>query len=517
MVVANVDHHPAPLIGLFFDSPLQHVFHSGLPCTPAFAPAHRSNPDLVAAILSGDFFLTTLQARDHQQALWSVLDARGGYLLLRGGGTLLALLNPLARRCERIFDLRDTHIFDDDDYLEGCGLRSSSRSWEWAAIGSSPHGWMSRTIPMVISLDNGMRVGNFIYWPYRNRSYVVVLDPDPNNPRLFVEMIPPLLNLNGFRSSVLGQINGGNMCIAYSNGFNIGFMLRQEYGLDAGAWANIRVLNLTDPINAKFPPLPENRLEIAAMRGSILYLTTSEMFHGPHVLSWWDRDTQYEVNRVVGLPTDIPFRSRVSTVLMGSTTATTPLSAVITIAPLSWPPGRAPRASEKVAEAEEGKVLFDHPLTPRCSRWCPKYKQPILFILFQADMESAMEQEVLESEEPKSVAAVVADILTKECPSSRFLQNVGLESTSKKKFNRSASALDAHVQELEYKLEKERQVAELMREELVEAKKKSEEANAARAAEYQLLLKRVEDTDARAKASDAKFARLIDLFEGKIA
>ena len=57
------------------------------------------------------------------------------------------------------------------------------------------------------------------------------------------------------------------------------------------------------------------------------------------------------------------------------------------------------------------------------------------FFKCQADMESAMEQEVLENEEPKSAAAVVADILTKECPSSRFLQNVGLQSTSKKKFN----------------------------------------------------------------------------------
>ncbi|KAI4997472.1 hypothetical protein ZWY2020_052814 [Hordeum vulgare] len=128
-----------------------------------------------------------------------------------------------------------------------------------------------------------------------------------------------------------------------------------------------------------------------------------------------------------------------------------------------------------------------------------------------------MEQEVIENEEPKSVAAVVAGILTKECPSSRFLQNVGVQSTSKKKFNRSASALDAHVQDLEYRLEKERQAVELMREELVEAKKNSEEVDATRAAEYQLLLKRVEDTNVRAKASDAKFARLIDLFEGKIA
>ncbi|KAE8784560.1 hypothetical protein D1007_41859 [Hordeum vulgare] len=52
-----------------------------------------------------------------------------------------------------------------------------------------------------------------------------------------------------------------------------------------------------------------------------------------------------------------------------------------------------------------------------------------------ADMESAMELELRESGEQKSVAAVVAGILTKECPSSKFLQNVGLESTSKKKLN----------------------------------------------------------------------------------
>ncbi|EMS65907.1 hypothetical protein TRIUR3_35319 [Triticum urartu] len=131
-----------------------------------------------------------------------------------------------------------------------------------------------------------MRVGNFIYWPHQDRAYVVVLDPDPNNPRLFVEMIPPLLNLEGFPSSILGQINGDNMCIAYSNGFNIGFMLRQEDGLDAGAWANIRVFNLADPVNAKIAQSPENRLKIAAMRGSILYLTTTAMFT-PQSVSWF--------------------------------------------------------------------------------------------------------------------------------------------------------------------------------------------------------------------------------------
>ena len=41
---------------------------------------------------------------------------------------------------------------------------------------------------------------------------------------------------------------------------------------------------------------------------------------------------------------------------------------------------------------------------------------------FLPDMESAMEQEVPEGGEPKSVASIVADILTKESPYSTFLR-----------------------------------------------------------------------------------------------
>ncbi|KAE8815978.1 hypothetical protein D1007_06517 [Hordeum vulgare] len=66
-------------------------------------------------------------------------------------------------------------------------------------------------------------------------------------------------------------------------------------------------------------------------------------------------------------------------------------------------------------------------------------------------------------------------------------------------------------------IEKERQACELMREELVEVKKKSGEAEAACVVEYQLLLKRAEAIDARAEANDARFSRLMDLFKGKIA
>ncbi|KAI4996851.1 hypothetical protein ZWY2020_052194 [Hordeum vulgare] len=63
-------------------------------------------------------------------------------------------------------------------------------------------------------------------------------------------------------------------------------------------------------------------------------------------------------------------------------------------------------------------------------------------------------------------------------------------------------------------IEKERQACELMREELVEVKKKSGEAEAACVVEYQLLLKRAQAIDARAEANDARFSRLMDLFKG---
>ncbi|XBI63675.1 hypothetical protein VPH35_044039 [Triticum aestivum] len=265
-------------------------------CIPAFAPARRNDPELVAAILSGDFFLTTLQARDGPEAYWIVYDAHGGYLLLKKlGELLLALLNPLARWCERFFDLSDAHIFDDDDDREGngqflhAGLICDDENPESFRIFCLVAHGKFRLRAAVFSSFLGIGGDWFLSpWldPYRNRAYVVVLDPDPNNPRLFVEMIPPLLNLDGFPSSILGQINGVNMCIAYSKGFNIGFMLRQEDGLDAGAWVTIRVFNLTDEVRRKLGYLT-NGLEIVAMQGSIVYFTTSQMFHPLEYTCWF--------------------------------------------------------------------------------------------------------------------------------------------------------------------------------------------------------------------------------------
>ncbi|EMS57265.1 hypothetical protein TRIUR3_34355 [Triticum urartu] len=200
-----IDLHPAPLLSLFFGTPFPNVPHNDFQCIPAFAPARRNDPELMAAILSGDFFLTTLQVHDGPEAYWIVYDAHGGYLLLKKlGELLLALLNPLARWCERFFDLRDAHLFLVAHgkfrlravvFSSFLGIGGDWFLSPWLDVPhADPEGGQDDLLP-----ESGMRVGNFIYWPYRKR-------------------------------------------------FNIGFMLRQEDGLDAGAWVTIRVFNLTDEI-----------------------------------------------------------------------------------------------------------------------------------------------------------------------------------------------------------------------------------------------------------------------------
>ena len=126
-------------------------------------------------------------------------------------------------------------------------------------------------------------------------------------------------------------------------------------------------------------------------------------------------------------------------------------------------------------------------------------------------MKQKMAEPVPEGEEPKSVVVVVADVLTKACPSNTFLKNVGLESGSRNKFNKSNAAVAAHVIDLEDRLEREQQQNEAMCEELASIKKKAEEAEAAQALrdkDYELLRKRAEETDAR-------FAHMMALLTGK--
>ena len=128
-------------------------------------------------------------------------------------------------------------------------------------------------------------------------------------------------------------------------------------------------------------------------------------------------------------------------------------------------------------------------------------------------MDAEMASPVPEGAPPKSAVEVVAKVLTKERKYSTFLKNVGRQPGSSSK--PSAAVVSAHVLDLEDQLKRSLQQSEEMKEELAAIKKKSEEevaaikkkaeaAEAQRDLDYQALVKKNEENDAR-------FAHLMSL------
>jgi hypothetical protein len=120
-------------------------------------------------------------------------------------------------------------------------------------------------------------------------------------------------------------------------------------------------------------------------------------------------------------------------------------------------------------------------------------------------MEAEMAKPVPEGETPKTATEIVAQVLTKDNRSNTFLKNVGLQSGSKNKFNKTNAEVSAHVIELEDHLGKSQQETEEMCAELAAIKKKDAEAEARHSKEYQLLLRRTEENDARVAHMMAMF------------
>uniref|UniRef100_A0A8I6XQA7 Uncharacterized protein n=1 Tax=Hordeum vulgare subsp. vulgare TaxID=112509 RepID=A0A8I6XQA7_HORVV len=126
-------------------------------------------------------------------------------------------------------------------------------------------------------------------------------------------------------------------------------------------------------------------------------------------------------------------------------------------------------------------------------------------------MEEKMTAPVQEGEERNSSVSVVAEVLTKHRPSSKFLKNVGLQPNSTSKSSKSNAAVNARVLDLQEQLEMSRQRSEVMREEMDAMKRKAAEAEAAQAERdksYELLLKKAEE-------NDAKYAQLMALLGAK--
>jgi hypothetical protein len=105
-------------------------------------------------------------------------------------------------------------------------------------------------------------------------------------------------------------------------------------------------------------------------------------------------------------------------------------------------------------------------------------------------MDTMMAQPTPEGEQPKTPAEVVAHVL----PSSKFLRNVGLETTVPK---RSATTA-ARVQELEAEVAAEKQGAAALRDQLhgQQDELESEEARERQAEQIENLKKQGEETNA---------------------
>ncbi|KAE8782589.1 hypothetical protein D1007_44029 [Hordeum vulgare] len=128
-----------------------------------------------------------------------------------------------------------------------------------------------------------------------------------------------------------------------------------------------------------------------------------------------------------------------------------------------------------------------------------------------SEMEEKMTAPVQEGEERKSSVSVVAEVLTKHRPSSKFLKNVGLQPNSTDKSSKSNAVVNARVLDLQEQLEMSRQRSEVMREEMDAMKRKAAKAEAAqveRDKSCEVLLKKAEE-------KDAKYAQLMALLGAK--
>ncbi|KAE8789830.1 hypothetical protein D1007_35940 [Hordeum vulgare] len=115
------------------------------------------------------------------------------------------------------------------------------------------------------------------------------------------------------------------------------------------------------------------------------------------------------------------------------------------------------------------------------------------------------------SEDVQVSILIVAEVLTKHRPSSKFLKNIGLQPNSTDKSSKSNGVVNARVLDLQEQLEMSRQRSEVMREEMDAMKRKAAEAEAAQAGRdktYELLLKKAEE-------NDVKYAQLMALLGAK--
>ncbi|KAE8812995.1 hypothetical protein D1007_09756 [Hordeum vulgare] len=131
------------------------------------------------------------------------------------------------------------------------------------------------------------------------------------------------------------------------------------------------------------------------------------------------------------------------------------------------------------------------------------FSEPVKIAILE--MEKMKDAPVHEVEEPKFAAEIVNEVLKTEVKESTF--NVGLQS-SRNNSSKASVVVATHVCDLEKKPERSDLQDDVMKEELVAIRMKSEEAEAAREKEFELLRKKSQE-------QDATLSDLMALFGGK--
>ncbi|KAL6614964.1 hypothetical protein ACP70R_037234 [Stipagrostis hirtigluma subsp. patula] len=286
------DLHPAPLLGLFF-APFSPVQAPNVPGFPAFAPTRRQDRDLAAAVRTGDFFLTSIQARagdppppppPHPPIAAAashgfidvpkdILNDHRGFPIDHDTKLICSDEDPMSYRL--------VALAHDRSRVRAAVFSSATREWSlfpWVRVSRKPHRpkfW----------LEKGMQAdGSFMYWAFTNRKRMITLDT--TTMELSVAELPQSLK-NRRRSFVVGETMDGGPCIVYADQFNVGVLMHGTDDDGIKRWMET-VVSLDAEVD-RVVDLPDDHdgLNVVAIRNGFVYLATSKMYHDPLTPCWF--------------------------------------------------------------------------------------------------------------------------------------------------------------------------------------------------------------------------------------